>query len=113
MIFITKGSPRLTGGSVESVTQDYIDSEWPQWMRERSIRKNDGEFNTYMEQWEADTEVNRVNELFNIQLDIYRKTLVALEDTSIDDELRAYHQSFIDKTPTEVIEFYDAEEGNE
>jgi len=113
MIFITKGAPRLVAASVESVTQDYIDSEWPQWMRERSIRKNDGEFNTYMEQWEADTETNRANEVFNVQLDVYRKTLVALEDTSINDELRDYHQSFIDKTPAEVVEFHNSEAGGE
>jgi hypothetical protein len=113
MIFVSKGDPRLNGGGVEEKTQSFIDAEWPQWRRERSIRKNDGEFNTYMEQWEADMDTNRANEVFNVQLDVYRKTLVALEDTSIDDELRAYHQSFIDKTPTEVVEFYNSEAGGE
>ena len=113
MIFVTKGDPRLKGETVEELTQRHIDAEWPQWRRESSIRKNDGEFNTYMEEWEADMDTNRANEAFNVQLDVYRKTLAILEDSTLDTELRAYHQSFIDKTPTEVIEFYDAEGGNE
>lgn len=113
MILVTKGQPCLYNGELEVKTQECIDEEWPQWKRERSIRKGDGEFNTYMEAWEADTDTNRANNLFNSQLSMYREAVTALADSETDNELRAYYQTFIDKTPTEVIEFYDAEGGNE
>tara|TARA_A200000113_G_scaffold200595_1_gene193887 strand:+ start:92 stop:433 length:342 start_codon:yes stop_codon:yes gene_type:complete len=113
MIFLNKGDKPLRNGELESMTQALIDVDWPQWKRERSIRKNDGEFNTFIEEWETDMDENRAIDLFNAQLNTYRKAVAALEDSSTDEESRNYHQSFIDKTPTEVIEFYDAEGGNE
>ncbi len=79
MIFVQKGATPLTSQQLDSRTQRYIDRDWPQWKRERSFRKNDGEFNTYMEGVEIATDTNRANNLFNSQLQEYQKAALRLE----------------------------------
>ena len=73
MIFINKGDAPMTDAQLSKRTQAYINRDWPEWKRERSIRSNDGEFNAYMVQVEADTDTNRANNTFNAQLVAYRK----------------------------------------
>jgi hypothetical protein len=79
MIFVQKGAAPLTSQQLDSRTQKYLNRDFPQWMRERSFRKNDGEFNTYMENIETNTDTNRANNLFNLQLQEYRKATLRLE----------------------------------
>jgi len=80
MIFIHKGMKPLSSQQINRRTQRYIDNDWPQWKRERSIRKADGLFDTYMDGVEADTDTNRANNEFNWNLEQYRKAVLRLED---------------------------------
>jgi len=72
MIFINKGDAPMTDAQLNKRTQKYINRDWPEWKRERSIRIGDGEFNAYMETVAADTDTNRDNNTFNAQLVAYR-----------------------------------------
>ena len=65
MIFVHKGMSPLTAQQLNRRTQKYIDRDFPQWKRERSIRKADGEFDAYMDVVEADTDTNRATNEFN------------------------------------------------
>ena len=79
MIFVHKGMKPLTSQQLNRRTQKYIDRDYPQWKRERSMRKADGLFDTYMDGVEADTDTNRANNEFNWNLEQYRKAVVRLE----------------------------------
>ena len=79
MIFVHKGMKSLTSQQLNRRTQKYIDRDFPQWKRERSMRKADGLFDTYMDGVEADTDTNRANNEFNWNLEQYRKAVVRLE----------------------------------
>lgn len=79
MIFVHKGMKPLTSQQLDRRTQKYIDRDWPQWKRERSMRKADGLFDTYMDGVEADTDTNRNNNAFNWKLEQYRKATARLE----------------------------------
>ena len=46
---ILKGNQPLTKEDLEKYIQYFISKNWPQWKRERSLRKGDGEFNSFME----------------------------------------------------------------
>lgn len=70
-IFVAQGDKPLTEAQISKRTQAYICRDWPEWERERSIRLNDGQFNTYMEAVAADTDINRANNLFNEQIVAY------------------------------------------
>ena len=78
MIFVHKGMNPLTSQQLERRTQSYIDKDFPQWKRERSMRKADGEFDAYMDVVEADTDVNRANNEFNWALQQYREAQARL-----------------------------------
>ena len=80
MIFVHKGMKPLTSQQLNRRTQKYIDRDYPQWKRERSMRKADGLFDTYMDGVEADTDTNRANNEFNWNLEQYRKAVLRLED---------------------------------
>jgi len=71
-VFVTKGDEALTDAQLSKRTQKYIDIDWPQWKRERSVRLNDDLFNSYMTTVSADTDTNRANNTFNQQLADYR-----------------------------------------
>ena len=79
MIFVHKGMKPLTSQQLNRRTQKYIDRDFPQWKRERSMRKADGLFDTYMDGVEADTDTNRANNEFNWNLEQYRKAVLRLE----------------------------------
>ena len=78
MIFIEKGAAPVTEAQLNKRTQSYINRDWPEWKRERSIRLGDGEFNTYMAQVALDTDINRANNIFNQQLADYRVAVARL-----------------------------------
>jgi hypothetical protein len=77
-VFVNKGDAPLTDAQLAKRTQAYINRDWPSWKRERSIRKNDGEFNAYMDQVSLDTDTNRANNTFNQQLADYRTAVARL-----------------------------------
>jgi hypothetical protein len=79
MIFVHKGMKVLTSQQLNRRTQKYIDRDWPQWKRERSIRKADGLFDTYMDGVEADTDINRTTNEFNWNLEQFQKATKRLE----------------------------------
>ena len=83
MIFISKGDTPLTAHQLHKKTQRIINRDWPEWKRERSIRLNDGEFDTYMIQVQADTDINRETNTFNEQLVAYRAATARLNQYQI------------------------------
>lgn len=85
MIFIEKGAAPVTAEQLNKRTQAYIDRDWPEWKRERSIRNDDGEFNTYMAQVALDTDTNRANNLFNSQLKAYKQAVARLDKYVLAD----------------------------
>jgi len=85
MIFVHKGMTPLTSQQLNRRTQKYIDRDWPQWKRERSIRKGDGEFNEFMDSVESDTDANRENNTFNWHLQEYRKATSRLAQYIVAD----------------------------
>jgi len=70
-VFVIKGDTPLTEQQLQKRNQAYIDRDWPQWKRERSLRKQDGEFNNYMITVESDMDTNRDNNTFNKKLSDY------------------------------------------
>jgi hypothetical protein len=78
MIFINQGDAPMTEAQLNKRTQKYINRDFPEWKRERSIRNNDGEFNTYMTQVSLDTDTNRANNTFNQQLQDYTTAVARL-----------------------------------
>jgi len=84
-IFINKGDAPLTDAQINRRTQAVIDRDWPQWKRERSIRKQDGEFNAYMDQVEIDTDTNRETNVFNTQLADYHEATQRLAKYRLAD----------------------------
>lgn len=77
-IFIKKGDAPLTDRQLHKRTQVFIDRGWPEWMRERSLRLEDGEFNAYMAQVATDTDANRAANEFNRALSAYRQATARL-----------------------------------
>ena len=84
-VFIAKGDEALTEAQLSKRTQKYIEIDWPQWKRERSVRLNDGLFNTYMTTVSADTDTNRENNTFNQQLADYRAATARLAQYRLAD----------------------------
>ena len=84
-VFIAKGDEVLTDAQLSKRTQKYIDIDWPQWKRERSVRLNDGLFNTYMTTVSADTDTNRANNTFNQQLADYHVATARLAQYRLAD----------------------------
>jgi hypothetical protein len=84
-IFVTKGDSPLTEAQLEKRSQRYIARDWPAQARERSIRKADGEFDTFMTAFSADHDVNVANNLFNAQLADYRKATARLSQYRLAD----------------------------
>jgi hypothetical protein len=84
-IFVTNGDAPLSAAQLDKRTQAYIDRDWPQWERERSIRNNDGLFNAYMSTVSDDTDANRDNNIFNQQLVDYRQAVARLEKYRLAD----------------------------
>jgi Ran GTPase-activating protein (RanGAP) involved in mRNA processing and transport len=84
-VFVTKGDEALTDAQLSKRTQKYIDIDWPQWKRERSVRLNDGLFNTYMTTVSVDTDTNRANNTFNQQLADYRVATARLAQYRLAD----------------------------
>ena len=84
-VFVTKGDEALTDAQLSKRTQKYIDIDWPQWKRERSVRLNDDLFNSYMTTVSADTDTNRANNTFNQQLADYRVATARLSQYRLAD----------------------------
>jgi len=84
-IFVTKGDSPLTEAQLEKRSQRYIARDWPAQARERSIRKADGEFDTFMTAFSADHDVNKANNTFNSQLADYRKATARLSQYRLAD----------------------------
>jgi len=70
-VFVIKGDAPLSEQQLQKRNQAYIDRDWPQWKRERSLRKQDGDFNNYMIAVESDMDTNRDNNTFNKKLSDY------------------------------------------
>lgn len=110
MIIINKGSKPLSDIELQAEIQRKINNQWPQWKRERSLRKNDGEFNTFMEDQQNTLNTAQENNLFNQQLKSYREAQERLAvptelNLENDAEGRAAAQAIVDATPEAVKTF--------
>jgi|GEM_PF-2356340 len=79
MNFIAKGDVPMSGEQLNRRTQAYINRDWPEWKRERSIRLADGKFDTYMVGISANDDANRAANSFNGSLVAYKNAVARLE----------------------------------
>jgi hypothetical protein len=108
MIFVKKGDVPLTEGQLLKRTQAYVNNTFTDWQRERSIRKDNPAFETYMAEVESDTDVNRANNFFNIQLAAYKKAKQRLSQHTLASgreeikELRPTGEQTLNETTMEM-----------
>ena len=79
MIFIEKGDVPMSGEQLNRRTQTYINRDWPEWKREKSLILGDGKFAAYRKSVAADTDLNRANNEFNHQVVAYKAAVARLE----------------------------------
>ena len=109
---ILKGYKPLNKEDLEKHIQYFISKNWPQWKRERSLRKGDGEFNSFMEDNNELIDSMEENNEFNISLDDYKEAVYRLEypvgivaNENLDARQRAEAQATIDATSEDVKTF--------
>ena len=85
MIFVNQSGKPITEAQLQKRTQAYIDRDWPQWKRERAMRTDATDLNTYMAQVATDTDTNRANNTFNQQLADYRVATARLAQYIVAD----------------------------
>lgn len=110
MINITQGEKPFTELDAQLMIQVKLEKLFPVWKRERSLRKNDGEFNAFMESVENDINVFLETNTFNQKLADYKKAQNILDGPvglrgRKDAKLRAQAQAVIDATPQDVKDF--------
>jgi len=84
-IFVAQGDMPLSDSQLSKRTQANIDLSWPSWKRERSMRKADGKFDTYMASVALDTDTNRATNLFNTQSVAYTLAVARLAKYKVAD----------------------------
>ena len=77
-IFVIQGETPLTESQLHNRTQAYIERDWPSWKRERSMRRDDGELDTYLDTVSENTDTNRTVNVFNTQLVAYNGAVIRL-----------------------------------
>jgi hypothetical protein len=117
MIFVNKGDKPLTTNQLEKRAQKYITRAFPMQRREESIRKADGEFDTFMTAFSTDHETNKTNNTFNWQLQDYTKAVARLaqyqvalgrpeltEEVVVDQQFNEETGEMEDVTETQVTQ---------
>ena len=104
-IFIQKGDAPMSYRQAIKRGKRILDAERQHWEREQAMIEGSAEFQTWAEGWIADNVVNGANNLFNHQLDAYRKAVARLEQYRLAD---GKPEQTIE-TPTGTFD----EEGNE
>ena len=84
-IFVNKGDQYLTPTQLERRAQKYIRRSWPDQKREKSIRLADGQFDAFMATFSTNHDTNKANNLFNWQLQEYRKATARLDQYVLAD----------------------------
>jgi len=84
-VFLARGDAPLSAAQFQRRTQKYIQRDWPNWKRERALRTGDAALNNFMAEIDADTDINRANNLFNTQLVAYRKAVARLENYLVSE----------------------------
>ena len=110
MISAAQGEKPFTDLEAQTIIQAKLEKLFPLWKRERSLRKNDGEFNTFMESIEDDISAFLETNTFNQKLADYRKAQNTLEGPvglrgRKDERLRTQAQAVVDATPQDVKDF--------
>lgn len=110
MISVTQGEKSFTDLEAQTIIQVKLEKLFPAWKRERSLRKNDGEFNTFMESIEDDINAFLETNTFNQKLADYKKAQSILEGPvglrgRKDAKLRTQAQAVVDATPQAVQDF--------
>jgi hypothetical protein len=107
-IFVNKGDAPLTDAQLHKRTQRLISRDWPQWKRERDMRKGKPELNSFMSGVEASTDTNRSNNAFNWQLAEYRTATARLAQYVLADGRAAVYEDQptgeFDESGLEVVE---------
>lgn len=110
MISVTQGEKSFTDLEAQTIIQVKLEKSFPAWKRERSLRKNDGEFNAFMESVEDDINAFLETNTFNQKLADYKKAQSTLEGPvglrgRKDAKLRTQAQAVVDATPQAVKDF--------
>ena len=84
-IFVNKGDQYLTPVQLERRAQKHIRRSWPDQKREKSIRLGDGQFDAFMSTFSTNHDTNKANNLFNWQLQEYRKATARLDQYVLAD----------------------------
>jgi hypothetical protein len=83
--FVNQGDEWLTDTQLEQRAQRYIARDWPLQRREKSIRLGDGQFDAFMVTFSANHDTNKAHNLFNWQLQEYRKATARLDQYVLAD----------------------------
>jgi hypothetical protein len=83
--FVNQGDEWLTNAQLEQRAQRYIARDWPDQRREKSIRLGDGQFDAFMSTFSANHDTTRANNVFNWQLQEYRKATARLDQYVLAD----------------------------
>ena len=105
-----QGDSPVTDQQAQTIIQNKLDKLFPAWKRERSLRKNDGEFNTFMESVEDDINAFLETNTFNQKLADYKKAQEIIDSPvgsrgRRDARLRQKAQAVVDATPQSVRDF--------
>ena len=84
-VFIQKGDAALSRRQAIKRGLRHFNAEKAYWEREQGIVESDPEYQAWASQWIADNLVNAENNLFNNQLDAYRKATARLDQYRLAD----------------------------
>lgn len=84
-VFIQKGDAALSRRQAIKRGLHHFNAEKAYWEREQGIVESDPEYQAWASQWIADNLVNAENNLFNNQLDAYRKATARLDQYRLAD----------------------------
>lgn len=107
-VFIQKGDKPMSYRQAVKRGLRHFESEKLAYEREQGIVENDQTYLEWANQWIADNEINALNNLFNKQLDDYRKALKRLEQYIVSEGREEVTEDFatgqFDDNGEEIIE---------
>ena len=84
-VFIQKGDAPLSYRQAVKRGLRHFEAEKAYWQREQGLVESDPEYMAWASQWVQDNLVNEANNLFNHQLDDYRKAVARLAQYIVAD----------------------------
>ena len=78
-IFINKGDKPLGYHQAVKRGLRYFEQEKAYWQREQGLLESDPTYLSWANQWTGDNKINAANNIFNHQLDVYKKSVDRLK----------------------------------